>query len=725
MVQTSSRLRIGIRLMLSASMLLVTLAAYGQNSLPPAKRPITVTDGIEMTRIVLDESNPDTNGKAASFSPNGKQFIVVRRKGNLGQDTNDQSLLLYLTADTFHAPKPEILLEMCTSSVREAIRQIRWLADNDTLIFLGENTGEVSQVYSFQISTRTLKKLTNQPTAVSTYDITRDGHILAFIAAPPPRKALDTEHDHAREIVVEQQELDRIVAGDYVAPEADKVFWQVTGSSPHPVPVDQGFFPRRGGSIYLSPDGRYLLFSAALGNGQVRPEWAAYRDEFLQQILTAKSPRNTISALRQYVLFDSQNMSSSLLLNSPTVGSGAVSWSTDAKSVFVHSYLPLDVTDTMERKAREQAQYPVEVKLPAREYQRLAKEGFPAKRIQGPPIEVALEQDVNTAPKLYVTDPKSHQKTLLLDPNPQFSELEFGWVETIEWEVSGAKILGGLYLPPDYRPGKRYPLVIQTHGFEPKTFSMDGRSEWSSGFAARPLAARGILVLQAHDWKDREKDHDRISDDRSLGATAQESHKNFNALLYQGAIDFLDSKGMIDRNRVGIIGFSRTVCFVAYTLTHSKERFAAASLVDGIGCGYFDEMVSPSIAWDSNALNGGASPFGEGLKLWMKNSPGFNLDKVITPVRLVALGKSSVLGDLWQWYAGLSLLKKPVDLVVIPDGSHIYGKPSECRLKQQGLLDWFTFWLKGEEDPNPAKSGQYARWGELRRETAAPSLTVK
>ena len=39
---------------------------------------------------------------------------------------------------------------------------------------------------------------------------------------------------------------------------------------------------------------------------------------------------------------------------------------------------------------------------------------------------------------------------------------------------------------------------------------------------------------------------------------------------YEGAIDYLDEKGMIDRARVGILGFSRTVWKVEYTLTHSK-----------------------------------------------------------------------------------------------------------------------------------------------------------
>jgi len=30
-------------------------------------------------------------------------------------------------------------------------------------------------------------------------------------------------------------------------------------------------------------------------------------------------------------------------------------------------------------------------------------------------------------------------------------------------------------------------------------------------------------------------------------------------------------------------------------------------------------------------------------------------------------------------------------------------------------VDWFCFWLKGEEDPDPAKAEQYKRWRELRK----------
>jgi hypothetical protein len=383
------------------------------------------------------------------------------------------------------------------------------------------------------------------------------------------------------------------------------------------------------------------------------------------------------------------------------------------------SYLPLDITDADERRAREQNKYPIEVNLRSREFRKVAKEDFPASSIEKLPLEVTLEQDVNTPPKLYVSDPASRQKELLLDLNPQFSDLEFGTVKTIELNVAGVEMLAGLYLPPGYEPGKRYPLVIQTHGFAPGEFSMDGRSEWSSGFAARPLAAKDILVLQTMNFKD-ERDHERSHKEARFGANLEESAKNFQVLGYEKAIDDLDSQGLIDRNRVGIIGFSRTVCFVGYALTHSKYQFAAASLVDGISCGYFEEIAEPEEAWDINNINGGAPPFGEGLKLWMKNSPGFNLDKVQAPVRLASLGNSSALAA-WEWYVGLTLQKKPVDFVLIPHGLHLGGMVSERMLEQLGLVDWFTFWLKGEEDPDPSKRDEYSRLRELRKQVVISS----
>jgi dienelactone hydrolase len=67
-------------------------------------------------------------------------------------------------------------------------------------------------------------------------------------------------------------------------------------------------------------------------------------------------------------------------------------------------------------------------------------------------------------------------------------------------------------------------------------------------------------------------------------------------------IDYLDTQAVIAPESVGIVGFSRTVCYVAYTLTHSKRSFAAASFIDGIDCGYFQEIAYPDTSWDQSDL---------------------------------------------------------------------------------------------------------------------------
>ena len=68
----------------------------------------------------------------------------------------------------------------------------------------------------------------------------------------------------------------------------------------------------------------------------------------------------------------------------------------------------------------------------------------------------------------------------------------------------------------------------------------------------------------------------------------------------------------------------------------------------------------------------------------------------------------------WEWFAGLCRLNKPVDLIYMADADHVLVKPWNRMTSEQGNVDWFCFWLKGEEDQDPGKIEQYARWHELR-----------
>jgi hypothetical protein len=81
---------------------------------------------------------------------------------------------------------------------------------------------------------------------------------------------------------------------------------------------------------------------------------------------------------------------------------------------------------------------------------------------------------------------------------------------------------------------------------------------------------------------------------------------------------------------------------------------------------------------------------------------------------VVGEGPESLL-SMWQPYAILHLLGKPVELVMLNTTEHDLSNPAVRLASQGGSVDWFRFWLKGEEDPDPAKAEQYKRWRELRK----------
>jgi len=318
-------------------------------------------------------------------------------------------------------------------------------------------------------------------------------------------------------------------------------------------------------------------------------------------------------------------------------------------------------------------------------------------------VSVTVEEDMNTPQKLYITDLRTKRKAMFLDLNPQFSRLNFAKIELVTWKgTDGKDVLngGGLYFPQGYMPGTRYPLVILTHHFQEDLFMIDG--PWGSGYAAQPLAAKGFVVLAVHHAVGF-YDH---------GPTEASSEM----AMYEGAIDYLDERGLIDRNRVGVFSFSRTVYHLAYTMTHSQYRIAAAIMEEGVDGGYIQYITSPFLAKEYEPKYGGPA-WGPARDAWMRDAPGFNLDRVKSPIRIMEHGRAGAL-EQWEWFSGLRLLHRPVEMVLLPNagsGEHLLKKPYERLISAQGAVDWFCFWLKGEEDPDAAKAEQYTRWRELKR----------
>jgi dipeptidyl aminopeptidase/acylaminoacyl peptidase len=311
-------------------------------------------------------------------------------------------------------------------------------------------------------------------------------------------------------------------------------------------------------------------------------------------------------------------------------------------------------------------------------------------------LQVTVKQTLNDRPVLWATDAVSGESKKLWDPNPQFDALKFGDASVFHWkDGSGYEWTGGLVKPVGYIAGKRYPLIIQTHGFVPYQFITDG--QFPTAMAARPLASVGFVVLQVYDRWDH-VDQAQEAADQVAG--------------YEAAIARLASENLVDPERVGIIGFSRTCWYVEDALIRNPELFAAATIADGVDYSYMQYFQFGEghafFQRDFEKVNG-AEPIGIGLSRWLQRAPGFNLDKVQAPIRVEAIGASALLSE-WEIYASLRKQHKPVDLVYIPHGQHILQAPQERYASQQGNVDWFRFWLAGYEDPDPSKVAQYIRW---------------
>jgi dipeptidyl aminopeptidase/acylaminoacyl peptidase len=679
-----------------------------------------------MTRLADPQyfDGGSAEGRVAQFSPNGRWFVIVLRKGNLKNNVNEFSIYLFKTDTVLATPKPDRLLTMKSSSNREAVKDLRWLDNNETFAFIGEEPGRAAQVYTFNIRDRKLVQRTKHATPIRAFATTGNGQRLLYVAEAPPRQIADKE----REVVIGGQSLSTILAADssyktYDSFWKDQLFSQIRRKPAIQIAIRDPIWVGDSNDLHLSPDGHYCLVPTTV---QDTPAWwqdYAPKDEnertALKLLSATKHRKGEGSLSTQLTLVDTSNGTTKVFLDTPMTGHVPIAWAPDSQSVRTRAYLPLDIADTKEKKERAADQYKVELAIPSGNILRKLTDAEWSETNERSParhqVEISLEEDPNTPPKIYAADRSTGRKVLLLDLNPDFLNLQFGKVETVEWNVTPElKVKGGLYFPPEYKAGQKYPLVIQTHGYDDKRFSMDGFDEWSNAYAARPLAERGFLVLQTY-VVGEDFPLATFNDDKRFGTTRLQAGFNFDIAATEAAVDYLNARGLIDLTRVGIAGFSRTVATVAYMLTHPRHKYSAAILTQGFDGGYFQYIAEASAeaTWQLNETYGGNAPFGEGLKVWLKESPSFNLDKVWTPIRLVANMGSVV--EQWEWFVGLSDQDKPVDMVLLPDADHLLTKPYERQVTQQGMVDWFDFWLNGKEDPDPAKAGQYNRWRELRK----------
>ena len=713
------------------------------------KKPFTIEDSIETAQFIYPYgTNP------VVISPDGQRYLAVLGKGDTKRNGYWVELLCGSTSSLRAARNLRVaarLFSKSTAPADELIKDVRWLEDNRHVTFLWDDGQRPRRILRVNAITGQTETLVGHMTPIVDYDVSGDERTLVFDA--------ETRHERSDDLALEKrgfaitdQSIWSILDGDFDGWTPTEhfdtfVLSRINGLLSQ-VREPQVTWTTPPELLRLSPNGRYAITVRPVVS--VPAEWDGYTDHIFKDDLLSAARRNPHrpNLIREYFLIDVKNHTARPLWNAPQNPPAKVVWSPDGKTIVIGpTFLPLPADDplgisghavvevdaatgrcvpiplpdqskTIEyapvRWSKEGALYLSGTGTANDKRLRLQKEhgvwmpveGASSKRARLRGVQIQVRQGLNTPPALYANAPAAHKEELIFDPNPQLKQLTLGHVELVHWKgTDGRPWTGTLYYPVHYQSGRKFPLVIQTHGYSANRFLLDGA--FTTAFAAQALANHDIAVLQVGNPDG--PDDDFIVSPRE---------PKVQMAGYQGAIDHFVASGLADRARVGIIGFSRTGWYVEYTLTHSSYRFAAADVADNMDASYLQYVLSDAAARSEFEADNGALPIGHGVEIWVHSAPGFNTDKMETPLRLeIDSGPvDSVLRD-WEIFSNLRYLHKPVELFVIPEiqrGAHILQNPSQRLASQGSTVDWFCFWLKNEEDRAPAKEGEYKRWQALK-----------
>jgi WD40 repeat protein len=763
---------LGFVLAVSGSFVFARPQAAGQEM-----RRFTISDDVELTRFGNVVSTPPVtfspDGKYFVVASERGRLDINRPESSLRiYRTEDVSRFLFESSAT-DEPLPFWTVKESSYKDGPIITGIRWLVDSSGLAFVSKTSSGNNQLFLADIQSKSLASLTPEDQDVTAYDL-RSRSRFAYTLLSPAVRGNDVEEKNAPAFVGTGRTLSSIVYPEQSGSQSVWVhdlseLWvvvdgkraRITGDlSGRPLPIHlEGQL-----ALALSPDGRTV--ATALSVSTIPPEWeilyapavpsSAFRISAGHQSPESINGQRDVS---EYVLIDVATGKITHLIHAP-IGDAAgwwgathTDWAADGQSlVFSNTFVPMNAQDSPGESNRPcvavaalatgrltcveqlEADIPgggsrgwkyiydahftngnservlveysrgvdgvgttVYDRAPDGTWHRApeAKESRPASNS----IEVEVKQDLNNAPVVVATDKRTERSRRIWNPNPVFSEIKMGEEVRLAWkDKTGRDWVGGLYKPPDYVVGKRYPLVIQTHGFIDHEFRPSGT--FTTAFAAQELAAAGFLVLQVSDCPIRDTEDEGPCQVRG----------------YEAAVDELAAGGLVDPDRVGVVGFSRTCYYVLEALTTSRLHFRAASIIDGFTVGYLQYILDidadgNSIEREADAMIG-ASPFGVGLGQWFEKSPGFNMDQVTTPLQVMATRKSVL--QMWEPYSILRYLEKPVDLLILNSDEHVFTTPAERVVSENSVVDWFCFWLQDKEDPDPSKLPQYARWRRLR-----------
>jgi len=247
---------------------------------------------------------------------------------------------------------------------------------------------------------------------------------------------------------------------------------------------------------------------------------------------------------------------------------------------------------------------------------------------------------------------------------------------------------GALAYPANYEPGRQYPMIVYIYEILSNSVHSYNTPSERSPYNLAVWNAEGYFVFRP----------DIVYRDRNPGLSAVE--------CIVPAVEEVLKTGMIDRDRIGLVGHSWGAYQTTFVVTQT-DLFAA-----GVAGAPLTDLVSMylSIYWNSGGTDARIFEISQGrmevppweaLEEYMANSALFNITSMNSPL-LVAFGTEDGAVD---WHQGIELYnaarraeKTFVMLVYEGENHSLRQEPNQLDYHRR-INEWFDHYLKGEDAP--------------------------